>query len=419
MVMGDLRSMAARLSRSGARGVRPLLAVALTAVAIVAATVAPAAAQGGGGSRFFLGPIGWTPTILLREAGIDSNVFNETAKDGAREDRYAIFQPTVDGSWSTALAELSGQAAVNLVYFERFQDQRSVNGQANFRAEFPLQRLRPTVGMSWQRNRERVTPELDQRAKYEQIGGTGSISTRLTNRLSLQLSGALTRVEYLAVTPTAIEDARRLNRRTTSVSGTFRFDISPLTLFLVDVNGSRDEFEKTSGRTSDNLRASAGLEFAPDAVLRGRATVGYHMQVSRGDSGSAFNGVMAAVDLSYALLDRTRIDLRFSRDTNYSILTGEDYYLTTAGGLEITHNLLGPLDVIARGSRERLDYTVTVGGVPGRIDMTQTVGAGIAVRFTQRLRSSVNYDETLRRSTTGAETAYDRRRLYTTFSLGF
>lgn len=379
-----------------------------------------AAAQGGGSAtgRFFLGPYRWSPTLLLREVGLDTNVFNTPATEPAQEDWYAIFQPQVDGTLSLGVAEITTQASATMTYFERFRGERNTGYRGLVRAEFPIV-FRPAVGGSYMRTRDRSNNEIDVRAPYGQSSVTAGITTRVTNRAGLQVNGSRTVVEYDKGVAFAGEQlSSQLNRATTAVQGTLRFDISGLTFLLIDVTGSRDVFTETPDRQTDNLRASAGLEFAPDAVIRGRASLGYHKQVTRGDNGFPFEGVIASVELSYALLDRLRVDGRFARDTNYSVLSGEEYYLSTSGGLEITHNLIGPLDLIARGNRERLDYTITPGGTSGRLDYSETVGGGVAVRLSQQVRTTVNYEVTRRTSTAGVQNGFLRRRVFATFSVG-
>ncbi|MGE3400994.1 MAG: outer membrane beta-barrel protein [Vicinamibacterales bacterium] len=368
--------------------------------------------------RFFLGPFRWSPTLLLREAGVDGNVFNVPKTETPSEDRYAVFQPQVDGTLSLGIAEISTQAAATLTYFERYRNQRSTGYRGLVRAEFPV-RLRPAVGATWLRSRERSNNEIDLRAPFSQSSVTLGITSRVTNRAALQLNGSRSLIEYDKGVVVAGEQlSEQLNRETTAVQGTLRIDISGLTFLLLDVTGSRDSFVETPDRQTDNFRTSVGLEFAPDAVIRGRASLGYQKQVSRGQGGFPFDGLIASVDLSYALLDRTRVDGRLARGTNYSVLTGEEYYLSTAGGVEITHNLLGPLDLIVRGNRERLDYSFTPGGVGGRVDWSDTYGGGIAVRVTQQVRTSLNYEVTQRESSAGVENGFLRRRVFATFSVG-
>ena len=63
-------------------------------------------AQGATG-RFFLGPYRWSPTLLVREAGIDTNVFNVPSTEERREDRYIVFQPQIDGTLSVFLEPIA------------------------------------------------------------------------------------------------------------------------------------------------------------------------------------------------------------------------------------------------------------------------------------------------------------------------
>lgn len=392
---------------------------AVTLGVLLLATMASAQTGGGNATgRFFLGPFRWSPTLMLREAGIDGNVFNVPATQTPSEDRYAIFQPQVDGTLALGLAEVTAQASATVTYFEKYKNERSTGYRGLVRAEFPV-RLRPAVGATYLRSKERSGNELDVRAPFSQSSMTLGVTSRVTNRAALQINGSRTLVEYDKGVAFAGEQiSEQLNRETTAVQGTLRIDISGLTFLLIDATGSRDIFVETPNRQTDSFRTSIGLEFAPDAVIRGRASLGYQKQVTRGQGGFPYDGLTAAVDLSYALLDRTRFDGRFARGTNYSVLTGEAYYLSTAYGLEITHNLIGPLDVIARGSRERLDYSLTPGGVGGRVDLSDTFGGGVAVRLTQQVRTSLNYEVSERASSVGIENGFFRRRLFATFSVG-
>jgi hypothetical protein len=395
----------------------------LAAATLLAA--APAFAQAGGGAggttgRFVIGRLQLTPTLILREAGVDSNVFNSTRAEGEKKDNYATFVPQVDASLSLGVMELTGQGGLSLVYFERYKNQRSVNGSANGRAEFPFQRIRPSIAGSWLRVRERPNNEIDARLLRETVNGSVAMSTRLTSRSGLILGGSREETRYeRGVLFRDSNVARALDRQTTEGSAAFRLEVTPLTGLLFDVRGSRDQFLLDPLKQTDNLRASLALDFAADAVIKGRASGGYHKMVARRQGSVPFAGWTSSVELSYAFLGRTRFDVRFTRDAAYSVIEGESYYVTTAGGFEVLHNLIGPLDLSVRGSRDRMDYQFSPGGAAGHVELVSVAGGGASVRVSTKVRFSVNYELSLRESTLGPATEYERRRVYSTATYGF
>jgi hypothetical protein len=111
-----------------------------------------------------------------------------------------------------------------------------------------------------------------------------------------------------------------------------------------------------------------------------------------------FAGWTSLFDLSYTLLGRTRFTGRTSHDTSYSGLDNRPFYVSTVGGLEVTHNLVGPVDVELRGSREKLGYAATT-FQPARTDHANTVGGGLIVRLSMQSRIGFYYDDNQRRST--------------------
>lgn len=402
------------------RGTAWLVACLLLAAGPVYAQSAGTQGSGGATGRFLVGPLELTPTLVLREAGVDDNVFDTPLKDPPQRDTFVTFAPMVDAVMKLGIMDFSSQGTLGYYYFDRLKNLRTVTLQGNARAEFPLQRIRPAIAGSYQDVTDRPNNEIDVRVRRLVSGSSGTVSTRLTSRSAVIVGGSYEKTTYDRSTlfrKGSIAEA--LDKTTTEVSGAFRVDLTPLTFLTLDVRGSRDQFLITRDRQTDNLRATMGLEFAPDAVIKGRASFGYHEMVPRGQGGFPFAGWTSAVDLSYSFLGRTRLDGRFSRDAVYSVIEGEGYYVSTLGGGEILHNLIGPLDVTLRASRERLDYTFTPGGNGPRVDYSTTSGGGLSVRVSPQMRIGVNYELTYRESSAGSEFEYQRRRIFSTATYGF
>ena len=59
------------------------------------------------------------------------------------------------------------------------------------------------------------------------------------------------------------------------ITGTLRYALTPLTQVVMDAGYIEDRFVFRPAQNTENLRANVGFEFAPDAVIRGRAALGF------------------------------------------------------------------------------------------------------------------------------------------------
>jgi len=410
------------LTESARRSIRALALVGIALQVLAGSAIAqapPPAPPPMPTGRFVMGPLTWTPTLALREAGVDSNVFN-TATD-PKEDITSAFGPSVDSTLALGVGRLETQGQAEYLYFERYTDQRAINGRVAGRLLFPVTRIRPILTGRWARAKERSGNELEVRVPRTEYGyGTG-LGMTLTSGSTLDVTVGRDEMRYdKGVLFHGVDVGIRLDRRSTTADLAFRANLTPLTKLVVSAAGARDEFIHDSSRSTDNVRGVVGLEFASDAVITGRATVGYHRMVPRGsDKTMAFQGLTSAVDLNYALLGRTLFKARIARDTTYSVLEGRPFYLSTAGSLEIIHNLVGPIDLDVRGIREKMDYSATANGLPARIDYADTFGAGFVIRASEQTHIGVYFDDQMRDSSESSLVSYRRKHLYTTITYGF
>ena len=160
-------------------------------------------------------------------------------------------------------------------------------------------------------------------------------------------------------------------------------------LMTAEVSTGWDMFALQPERDTRNVRANVGFQFAPDAVISGHALVGYHAMEAKwkdypGGAGT-FSGVTASVDLTVVLVDRTQFVVRAGRDTTYSASLRQPFYLSTVGEVEVTHALVGPVKLLARGRHESLGYAATT-FANARTDQVGFVGGGLAVRMSSKAR---------------------------------
>ena len=381
-------------------------------LAALAAT--PVSAQG----RFQTGAFSWTPTITLRDAGLDTNVFDEAANP--KRDTVAVVTPEVNALLDTGVWALAMAGGADFVYFDRYTDERSVNRRASARLDVQLSRLRPFVGAGYLDTRERQNAEIDLRARRSERNVTLGTRIDMFSRVAFEASVRGADLDFRQGQVFRGEDlAERLNRESTSAAARVLVQVTPLTAFFVEGDLSRDRFVFRPQQDTGHTRVNAGLEFAPDAIIRGRAKVGYHDMTPKGTDAVRFQGVTASIDISYVLLSRTRFNVRASRDTTYSV-EEQPYYLQTVYGGEVLHNVAGPLDVLGRYVREKLDYAaIERRNAAAHTDYLNRYGGGIAIRAAERFRVEVSYEFADRTSGESPSLSFDRRRMYTTVTYGF
>lgn len=392
------------------------LIVAASAVPRLAlAQAAPAA------GRFVSGPLAWTPTFQLREAGVDSNVFN-TSLD-RKEDFTAGALGQVNSQLTLGILQATTDGALEYLYFDRYANERGFNRRVSTHLEFPVSRFSPDVTIAWDRLKDRSGNEIDTRTPRTDLSYAAGIQTRIGSRLAVTATAGKQKQTYdRGFTFHDTEIAQQLNRESTLANLTAQWTLTPLTTLSVDTGIGRDEFPLRPDAATDNVRVNAGFEFAPDAIIRGRATIGYHSMVPQHNVSNSlaanFSGVTSVVDLSYTLLSMTRFTGRFSRDSNYSISTAQPFYVSTAGSLEILQTLFGPMDVAVRAGREKLDHPATDLDV-AHVDFADTLAGGPSFRVGPQAVVALLYDSSKRRSSRGQEFGYQRRRIYTTVTYGF
>ena len=384
----------------------------------------PALAQNGStNGRFVSGPLVWTPSLQLREAGVDSNIFNGPTGD-EKDDTTATAVSRVDSLLTLGILQAATQGSLDYMYFDRYAEERGFNRRVASHIEFPVTRFSPDLTVSWAKVKERAGSEIDTRAPRTEWGYAGGLQTRFTSRIAvIATAGRQEQTYEKGIEFRGVELANQLDRRTTSGDVTARVTLTPFTSLVVGGEIGRDEFLSRPDANTDNLRANVAFEFAPDAIINGRVQVGYHSLKPQHAGASpttmiALDGVTSASDVSYTLLGVTRFTGRFSRDSNYSISTTQPLYLSTAGGLEILQALFGPVDLDLRASRERLEYPDSP-AAPARTDFADLWGGGLSIKVAPETVVALFYDSSQRRSSAGQQFGYERRRVYTTVTYGF
>src|SRR5215470_3249089 len=132
--------------------------------------------------RMHLGPFFVNPTIALTNAGVDTNVFNQATQDSPKEDYTATLSPATEAWLRIGRSWLNATLREDLVYYQKYASERSVNSYYKASWQIPFNRLSFIPTASFLDTRERPGFEVDARAQRTEIGYGGSIEIRALSR---------------------------------------------------------------------------------------------------------------------------------------------------------------------------------------------------------------------------------------------
>jgi len=367
-----------------------------------------------------IGPVSLWPRIELRNVGIDSNVFNDA--DAPKEDFTATIRPALDAVLRFGVARLVYRSSVDAVYFHEYRSERSINRFGEVRAEARLDRIVPFVSLGGLATSDRPNNEIDLRATRTVRTLTGGVAAVVVPTTAVV---ATVKRETFTYEPGQrfrdVDLAEQLNNRRESYDVGVRYAMTPLTTLVVTYGHEDTRFALSPDRDSESVRYMSRLEFDPDALLGGTASVGYRKFTPVDPALEDYRGVVAQVTLRYASESRTLVAIQIGRDVEYSFEEEQPYYVATGGTVTFAQRIGGPIDVQLVAARERLRYERRAGvdgDLEAGIDNTMTASAGIGYWFREAARLGVNVEFT-RRDAHGTGRSYDRRRILSSLTYGF
>ena len=404
--------------RAGSTIGRVILLSAVLGPAAAAAQTYPAPPDTSEGARVRIGPVAVRPALIVRDVGVDSNVFNESGTP--QEDFSATAGAKVDVGVRLNRLVASYTSTYEYIYFEKFAAERGSNRSSQGRVDFLLGRIRPHVFGSILDSHERPNAEIDARAHRRQSGYGAGFGALLFARTSLTAEYRRSAASYAddeVFNGVRLADA--LNADTEIVTGGVELELTPLTSIAVTAEQHRDRFARSPARDADTRRVGAAVTFQPGALISGRVQVGYRAFEPRSGDVPRLTGVAAAVSVAYSFRDQSRVALTLDHDVRYSFDEQTPYYLSTAGRLTVTQRIYGPVDVQAVGGADRLAYEPRADAPDaGRRDTLRVLGGGVGYRFAEHSRIGINLEHT-ERSSPVTERRYTRRRIVASLTYGF
>jgi Putative beta-barrel porin 2 len=372
-----------------------------------------------------LGPLYFTPQLLLKELGVDSNVFNAAGEP--KSDFTFTVGPTAD-VWLPVARRALFQARVgtDLVYYATYATERSIDPQFLGRGEVYIRRITLFAEGEYLNTRQRLNYEVDVRARHLETNATAGAAVRLTPKFSVELAGHIDETRFDADEELGgVRLQRTLDHKTTGYSVAARHRVTPLTTLVVRYEGIEDEFPFSPLRDSRSVRVMPGVEFKPRALIKGSAYVGYRrFTPSVAGVLPEFSGLVAQLGLSYTLLGSTTFGVSYARDLTYSYDEGRPFFINNWVGASVRRALGRRFDVQVSADRHLYAYQdllvqpiVDLALAP-RTDTTWNYAGGIGYRLGKgRVGFGVSYWE--RESTTRTLSNYDNLRFGTTVTYGF
>ncbi len=404
--------------------VRPIDATALLCL-LTLAMPAPAQAQPSWSGRvddvrrdvrLHAGPFYLKPKIVLKDLGTDSNVFNSAGEQ--QSDFTFTLSPQTEAFVPMARRALfKSTVAMDLVWFTKYEGERSMDPQLTARGEIYLTRLMLFGETAYLNTRQRPNYDIDVRSRHIEHSMTIGTEIAVSPRFSIEVSGRRSDNQYDA--DTLLDGGslqRTLNGERQGIQVIARHRLTPLTTVAARYETLRDTFEFSPIRNSESYRVMPGVEFKPQALLKGTAYVGYRkFNPANRLALPQFNGLVAQAGLSYTLLGATSLGASYRRDLTYSYEELQPFFVDTSFGASIRRALGRRFDVIVSADRHRYEYrdllTEEIVPTVQRIDTTWNYSGSFGYRLGQEYRVAFGASYWQRESTTRRFREYDNLRI--------
>jgi hypothetical protein len=368
----------------------PRLVLVLLAVAVGPAYAqAPEEEDPRSGARMHVGPLYLTPTIVLQDFGVDSNVFNSSSRK--ESDLTFALRPQIDGVAGSSRARIVFQSVTDLIYYARHATERGINQDFSGAGQVTLGRVVLSARGTYGNTRRRPNEEIDARARRVETSSDLGAKVALFGKLSLESGVRTARTDY---DPTAtyenIRLAETLNRSNRTGYAALRYALTPITAVALTAEVVEERFKLSPIRDADSTGAYAGVDFNPRAMISGYLSVGYQRFVPRNPALPEFTGLVGSINVAYRIDESTRMGVMFDRRPGYSFEEEEPYYVWDGVGVFGRRRLTTTTD-IEMGVR-RLWYVYRRFGdaaMRGRTDTLNTASVALNYQVSRSVTSSV------------------------------
>jgi hypothetical protein len=361
---------------------------------------------------FKLGPFLFSPNLSIRELGIDTNVFDEP--DNPKRDFTIGLQPDLQVYANLGLLTFTGVAASDFTYFHEYSSERSSTRQYQGRLEGRFSLIRPFVAAALNNVRTRPTAEIDLRARREETELTAGVAAAVSPIARVFVMA--TRLDTAYSRTAVFRDvslAEALNRTGDTVTAGLRMQATPFTTVTISGGRSEERFD-VSGRDAVSRGVKVDVEFSPDAVLRGKASLGFEEMTPVDDTLPGYTGVIGRAGLNYSAFERATLAFDVNRLVQYSYDEDAVHFVQTGADVTLTYRVAGPYDAQIRASRQWLDYALEADD-----PVVNGYSAGLGYNMRDNSRIGINFEYAERVADERPDLRFDRRRIYASYTYGF
>jgi len=319
-------------------------------------------------AAWHVGPFRIQPSLVISNAGVDSNVFyapSDPIKDFTitAGPAAAIYLPI----YRKFVLSLSGSP--QYVWYSKTERERTWNYYFNGAAQLSLKNLFLSLEGKYSDARERWNTEIDIRPRRVEKGYGGSMLVKTSWKTSVSLAYKTAIYDYESVVyEGGFNVQEQLNRQESYANLSLYYQASTQRRFFLDFEYGLYEFEfadQASIKDSRSGAAYAGLEFSPlGRRVRGRIRVGYKKFDIRNPEGIDYQGVVGDSQLSVRLARPFLIRGSYVRDVRFSLWYGNAYYIESRPGAGVSIYPFRFLRLDYDYSFGRNRYPVVGGGGP-------------------------------------------------------
>jgi hypothetical protein len=397
------------------RGVFRVLCGLALAIALAPRSVSAQSEDDRPGLR--LGPVDFRPRLILKDIGVDNNVFNEHTNP--KTDLTLTAAPDLEIATHPGRLKLAYTTGMEFIYFRKYTSERAQNRSVGGRADLDLTWLKPFASFSSSHTSARPNSEIDVRTQHHPWTYTAGTTVKIASRTSVGFVARRTGETYDEGAEFRGEDlALALDTEISAYESSFNVELTPFTTFSLVGAKEEQRFDHAPERNADSVRVAPTLTFSPLGLITGSASFGYRHFNGLDPSLPDYSGFVSTGTVGILFYDRYKFDTTFTRDVRYSYERSLPYYIVGGIRAALSVRTSGPFDLRVLGGRESMDYRSLNGlSSPGK-DLVVVYGGGIGYRIGARARVAVDAELSHRSSERDDAREFRNRRVLALLTWG-
>jgi opacity protein-like surface antigen len=324
--------------------------------------------------RLRFGALSVTPMVAIGDIGFDTNVFDLTGTEQLPADFTTTIQPSVEVRWLTNRLDVRFTEHADLVYYQRYADQRSINPRNEILANYRLSSTMSLYGTGeLGYSRLRTSVEIDVRER--RLSHAALLGARLRSRkFEADIHGGYTDLAYDAQARYQGADlAQTLNHTSQIGGGSVGYRLTPFTTFNVSGELALHHFGLSPERDSTTIDGGVGLQFNPRAIVNGSVGIGYHTVDPKSPTVPRVASWAPQAGISYTLRDLVTVGIGAEQRIENSFFTDRPYFVGTIYEGSIRQALFHRFDIGASVQYWTVGYQrfVTLGAPPPELPPTE------------------------------------------------